>query len=205
MKSIFKNMIFFSLVISLYSCSSFKAQRLDDKESDEKSLSITNKWLTKDTEIAVNKILKKMKKHKGFQRYLEDLGKTPKVFISEVQNDTSEAYFPIEDFNDELLENFSETGEFILIDNNARDAILKELKYQNDGMVDPREIKTIGKQSGADLIIMGAIRMKPASREGKETKQYTVNIRMTDLEKGIEVFRGRAKVNKYSESSSSGW
>jgi penicillin-binding protein activator len=146
-----------------------------------------------------------MKKHRGFKRYLEDLGRTPKVFISEIQNDTSEAYFPIDDFNDELLDNFSATGEFILIDKSARDSILKELQYQNDGMVDTREIKIIGKQSGADLIIMGAIRMKPASRKGKETKQYTVNVRMTDLEKGIEVFRGRAKVNKYSEKSSVGW
>ncbi len=72
-------------------------------------------------------------------------------------------------------------------------------------MVDSGQIKNIGKQAGADLLIFGAVRMQPQSRDGKTIKEYSVNIRMTDLEKGIEVLRTRTKVNKYSEQSSTGW
>lgn len=190
---------------SLSSCGSFKAKRVDADESDEKALEITDKWVSRDTENVVKEVLKQMEKHKGFKRYLAKLGRTPKLFVAEVQNLTSNAYFPIDDMNDEMLNEFSATGEFTLIDAAARENLLKEITYQNNGMVDPAEVKQVGKQSGADLLIFGNVRMKPQQRKGKTIKQYSVNLRMTDLERGVEVFRSRAKVNKYSDQSSFGW
>lgn len=192
-------------LVFLMGCSSFKAQRVDGDEADEKALEITDKWVMRDTENVVQAILKQMKRHKTFQRYLRQKGEAPKLFVAEVQNNTSNAYFPVDDLNDELLNEFSMSGDFILIDEKARQRLLKEIKYQNDGMVDPREAKMVGKQAGADLLIFGNIRMKPETRKGKTIKQYSVNLRMTNIERGTEVWRGRAKVNKYSEQSSSGW
>lgn len=194
-----------TMTMLVTSCGSFKAKRVSGAESDDLAMEITDKWVAKDTEISVEKILKQVQKHRGFQRYLRKFGKAPKVFISEVQNATSEPYFPIDDMNDELLNEFSASGDFILIDAASREKLLKEIKYQNDGMVDPRQAKSIGKQAGADLLIFGAVRMKPASRKGKTIKDYSVNIRMTDLERGIEVLRTRVKIHKYSDQKSTGW
>ncbi len=195
----------FLLLMFAVGCSSFKAERVSRDESDAKAMEITNEWVVKDTELVVADIIKQIKAHQGFQKYLKTTKGTPKLFISEVQNSTSEPYFPINDFNDELLNEFSASGEFILIDAAAREKLLKEIEYQNDGMVDPKEVKDIGKQSGADLLIFGNVNMKPQTRDGQTIKEYTVNIRMTDLEKGIEVLRTRAKVNKYSKQSKAGW
>lgn len=201
--------VWFSLLLvgafGLQSCGSFKAKRVGADESDELAMEITDKWVARDTEISVKKILKQIERHRGFQRYLAKLGRQPKVFISEVQNRTSNAYFPIEDLNDELLNEFSASGDYILIDAAAREKLLKEIQYQNDGMVDPNQVKNIGQAAGADLLIFGAVRMKPKSRGGKTIKEYSVNIRMTDISKGIEVLRTRVKVNKYSDQSSTGW
>ena len=55
------------------------------------------------------------------------------------------------------------------------------------------------------LLVFGSIRMKPKSRGGKTIKEYSVNIRMTDIQKGIEVLRTRSKVNKFSDQSSTAW
>ncbi len=186
------------------SCGSFKAKRVDSRESDEKGLSITDNWMSADTTQAVSDILKQMKKHPGYAKMKARHG-TPKIFIAEVQNETSEAYFPIGDMNDELLNELSLSGEFELVDNKAREAILKEITYQNDGMVDPATAKKIGKQTGADVLIFGNVYMKPEKRDGKTIKEYSVNIRMTDLEKATELLRTRTKVFKYSEKSSIGW
>lgn len=187
------------------SCSSFKAKRVSAEESDDAAMEITDKWVMRDTEITVKKILKQIQKHKGFQRYLAKFDGQPKIFISEVQNQTSNAYFPVADFNDELLNEFSMAGDFVLIDEGARKKLLGEIQYQNDGMVDPSQAKSIGKAAGADLLVFGAIRMQPKSRGGKTIKEYSVNIRMTNIQKGVEVLRTRAKVNKFSDQASSGW
>jgi hypothetical protein len=188
-----------------YSCSSFKAERVDAKTADEKGLEITDNWMSEDTRKAVKEILKQMRSHRGYKKYMARFRGEPKVFIAEVQNNTSEAYFPIDDMNDEFLNEISASGEFILVDAQAREKILEEITYQNDGMVDPSTAKQIGKQLGADFMIFGSVYMKPEKRDGKTIKEYSVNLRMTSIEKAIEVLRVRTKVYKYSDKDSYSW
>ena len=71
---------------------------MDANESDEKGLAITDNWMSADTTQAVTDIVKQMKAHPGFNK-MKARHQTPKVFIAEVQNQTSEAYFPIGDLN----------------------------------------------------------------------------------------------------------
>lgn len=190
----------------MVSCASFKAERQDAKDSDESAMDITDNWLQKDTEDTIGKVVKLMKKHKGYKRYMSRYrGGQPKIFVGEVQNKTSESYFPIDDMNDEFLNELSASGDFVLVDASARDKILEEITYQNDGMVSLGTAKTVGKQIGADLMIFGTVYMKPEKRDGKTVKQYSINIRLTDIEKGIEVMRVRTKVYKYSDQSSYSW
>jgi len=193
-----------ALTLTISSCGSFKAKRVDANEADEKGLEITDNWMSADTTQAISDIIKQMKAHPGYARMKQRFG-TPKVFVAEVQNQTSEAYFPIGDLNDELLNELSMSGEFELVDNQAREKILKEVTYQNDGMVDPATAKKIGKQTGADVMIFGNVYMKPEKRSGKTIKEYSVNIRMTDIERATELLRTRTKVNKYSEKNATGW
>ena len=167
MKYLFLLFIFTSLL----SCSSFKAERVGAKDADEKGLEITDNWMSEDTRQTVKELLKQMREHKGYKKYRARFRGEPKVFIGEVQNNTSEAYFPIGDLNDEFLTEISKTGEFILIDAAAREKILDEITYQNDGMVDPSTAKQIGQQIGADLMIFGSIYMKPEKRDGKKIKE----------------------------------
>jgi len=198
-------LIVLSAAVLLTSCSSFKAERVDAKTSDEKAMSITDNWVAEDTRKAVSEILKQLRNHRGYKKYIKRHRDEPKVFIAEVQNNTSEAYFPIADLNDEFLNEVSATGEFVLVDAAARDKILEEVTYQNDGMVDPSTSKQIGKQLGADLMIFGSVYMKPEKRDGKTIKEYSVNIRLTDIERGVEVLRTRARIYKYSDKASMGW
>lgn len=193
-----------ALTLFATSCGSFKAERVDANTSDEKGLSITDNWMSADTTQAIADVVKQMRAHPGYSKMKAKFG-TPKVFVAEVQNQTSEAYFPIGDMNDELLNELSLSGEFELVDNQAREKILKEITYQNDGMVDPATAKKIGKQTGADIMIFGNVYMKPEKRDGKTIKEYSVNMRMTNIETATEVLRTRTKVFKYSEKSKVGW
>lgn len=201
----FLTALLLSATLALQGCASFKAERLSTAEGDEKAMEITDEWLLTDTQNTVGEIMKKMDNNRGFRSYLNELGHRPKLFIAEVQNETSEAYFPIDDMNDELLTQMSETGEFRLIDAAARDRILKEIQYQNEGMVKQSDIQKIGKQTGAELLIFGAVRMNPKTFKGKTIKEYTVNMRFTDITSGEEVARMRTTVSKYSKRSGLGW
>ena len=198
--------LLFLLVLAFIGCGpALKTQRVSMDESDELASTITDQWVSKDTKLCVEDILKKIIANRTFQEYRGSLGRRPKVFIAQVNNQTSEAYFPIADLNDELLTEFSMEGSFTLIDSAVRERLLKEIQYQNDGMVDPNQAKSIGKASGADLMIFGDIRMVPKTMGGRTIKEYSVNMRMTNIETGEEVLRVRYQVNKYSQQKKSGW
>lgn len=203
MKKIFT---LFLLIIFNISCApTIKTERISLEESDELASNITDEWVMTDTEIAVKETIKQINNNKSFQKYLYNLGRRPRIFIAEMQNDTTEPYFPIEDINDELLNEFSQSGKYILIDADARQKILEEITYQNDGMVKEEDIKKIGKTSGADLMIFGNVRLNQKTFLGKTIKDYSVNIRITDIESGEEVARTRYKLSKYSKRSKVAW
>ena len=206
MKKNIAKVVCISSILLVAACGpKIKTERVSLEKSDELAMTITDEWIMTDTQNAVKAILEQIEQHRGFQAYLAKLGRKPKIFVADVQNQTSEAYFPIADLNDELLNEFSFSGDYILIDNNAREKLLKEIKYQNDGMVRPEDVKKIGRASGADLLIFGDIRMKPQTLKGRTIKDYSVNIRMTDLETQEEVLRTRFKTSKYSKRSGAGW
>ncbi len=92
-----KKILMSVIMVTLISCGSFKAQRVDNKTSDEKSMEITDNWMGEDTRLAVKTLISQMEKHRGFKRVMKNHKGVPKVFIAEVQNSTSEAYFPIDD------------------------------------------------------------------------------------------------------------
>lgn len=181
-------------------CSSFKAERVDDAKADEKAMEITDNWVDGDTIRVMDGAIKQMMAHKRFNEYNTKFqGKRIKLFVGEIRNNTTESYFPIRDLEDALLEKMSNSDEFTLIDASRRDALLKEITYQNDGMVEPSQAKKVGKQSGADVMIFGDINMKPETRDGKTIKTYTVNLRLTDIQSAEEICRVREKINKFSK------
>ncbi len=202
-----KNLLIVGLLsFGVISCASFKAERVDEKKADDKAMEITDNWVDGDTIRVVAGAIEQIRVHKRFSEYEGRFaGKRIKAFVGEIRNNTSEAYFPVKDVEDAILEKLSNSDSFTLIDAARREQILKEITYQNDGMVDPAQAKKVGKQSGADVMIFGDINMKPESRNGKTIKTYSVNLRLTDIQSSEEVCRVREKINKFSENNGSKW
>ena len=196
---IISSALLFAGILSLSACASFKAERVDDAKADEKAMEITDNWVDGDTIRVIDGTIKQINAHKRFAEFSSKFnGKRIKLFVGEIRNNTSESYFPVKDLEDALLEKMSNSDNFTLIDAAKREHILKEITYQNDGLVDPKQAKKVGKQSGADVMIFGDINMKPETRDGKTIKTYTINLRLTDIESSEEICRAREKINKFS-------
>ena len=194
------------LVLSVFvlaSCGpTMKAERLTTQAGDAKALTITNEWVATDTELAVNDLLGKLTSTGRYKRYLREHGyKVPKMFIGEVENQTSEDNFPITALNNKILNKLFDDGEFDIISIKDRERILKEIKYQHGGMVKASDIKKIGKASGADLILSGEVVMEDKRLGGKTLKEYSISLRLVEIETGEEVSRALYETTKYSKQS----
>jgi hypothetical protein len=175
------------------------------EEGDARLSVITDDWVSTDTQQSIDAILSQMDSSRPLQRFMAAHGGRPVIFVGEIQNGTSEPYLPIADFNERFLTAIFNLGEFRIVDRDARAAILAEITYQNDGMVDPAQARSIGKQTGAELAVFGAIRMQPKTLQGRTVKEYSVNIRITELETSDVVFMGVHQIQKASKRSGSRW
>ena len=200
-----KKLVWVLLLLSLSACAAAPPKSSDPVASTkphqpESPDHVASKWLNTDTKEAIAFIMEEIKNSTKLQGYLERRNERPKLLVGEMQNNTCEADFPLEDMNEKLLTALFNQGDFMLIDKKARKAILAEITYQNDGTVDPAQAKKIGKEHGADIAIFGAVRMLPNVLEnGKTIKEYSVNLRITELETGLSVFSMGYDKQKFSE------
>ena len=95
-----------ALLLILTACGpTIKAQRMTTSEGDKKAMTITDDWVATDTNLAVDYITDKLTNTGRYKRYLRENGyETPKIFIGEVENNTSEDSFPISALNNKILE-----------------------------------------------------------------------------------------------------
>lgn len=193
--------MFLVVLLLLAACGpTIKAERMTTSQGDKKAMQITDDWVATDTNLAVDFITEKLTNTGRYKRYLRENGyKIPKIFIGEVENNTSEDSFPISVLNNKLLDYFFESGDFDVIDQKNRKKLLDEIKYQNSGMVKESDIKSIGKASGADLILFGEVVMDEKRMGGQTLKEYSVIIKLTDVESGEEVSRVTYETTKYSK------
>jgi uncharacterized protein (TIGR02722 family) len=202
-----KKIILSLLAFSLASCGAkMRAERLSTSEGDKKAMTITDEWLTTDTNMASKSIVEKILNHGRYKRYLREKSyKTPKMFVGEIENRTSEDNFPVIALSNRILNDLFEDSNVDLVSAKDREKILKEIKYQNDGMVKPSDIKSIGKASGADVMLFGEVVMEEKRLEGKTLKEYSISMRLVDIESGEEIARTLFETTKYSKRKKIGW
>ncbi len=77
---------------------------------------------------------------------------------------------------------------FRLVERGQLDSVMKELKVQNTGLMDPKTIQRIGQLSGCDLIVVGSI---------SDRGQFlVVNCRMLETETGKSLIAGQVEMRK---------
>ena len=201
-----KYILFFIVCLFMSSCGpTLRAQRMTTEEGDKEAMTITDEWVATDTNLAVKSILKKLLNHRRYQEYLDTKNNTPKLMVGIIENQTSEDNFPITALNNKLVNDIFESGDFNLISAKDRERVLNEIKFQNSGLVKESEMKKIGRMSGADLLMSGEVVMQDKILKGRTLKEYSLTIRLVDIESGEEVARALYETTKYSQKKGFGW
>ena len=82
------------------------------------------------------------------------------------------------------------------LNNQQRDKILAEIKYQNSGMVESKSRKKAGRQIGADFMLSGAISSSVHTRDGLKTVTYQTALTLTNLETSEIAWSGKKLIKK---------
>lgn len=155
----------------------------------------------KTAEVMINGLLKK-----PWLAYYQERNKSrPVVIVDMIENRTDE-HIDTKALTESIQNELINSGRVRFVNKGRRDAILKEIKYQQDsGMVSKDSAKKKGKQTGADYMLSGSISSHHHTKGDVKTRTYQTNLTLTNLETAEIEWSDKHAIKKRFERSGTSW
>ncbi len=105
----------------------------------------------------------------------------PIVVVADVENRTDE-HIDTQALSEDIRNALINSRKVRYVNKGQREAILKEIEYQNSGAVNKQQAKQTGKQIAADYLLHGSISSIVSSEGNRKNVTYQVELSLTNLE-----------------------
>lgn len=191
-------------VLSLYAlgCTSFQGQYSDPDEVEI----IDDRWNETDARKTAAHLVDAMINKPWIIEYSASHNKQrPILVLADVENRTDE-HLDVRALTDYITDELVNTGKVRFVNAQAREKINQELNYQHSsGRVDPAKAVAIGKQIGAQFLIMGAISSQVHTQKGIKTVSYQTVLNLTNVETSELEWSDKYIVKKKFKKSGASW
>lgn len=132
-------------------------------------------------------------------------GTPPVLFISTVQNNTSE-HINVQSLTNAISTRLINSGKFNFIDPTQIAAVKRQLNFQHkSGMVNQSTAVQLGKQIGAHYMLYGDIASMSARNSKVQTLDFQVTMKLMNIQTGLIVWQGEKQIAKKAERKGFGW
>ena len=173
-----KQRLFFTVLIllSLAGCAT-KVERI----KVDKVVDLSGRWNDSDAHMVSQGMIKDCLEGRWLTNFMKENGRNPTVIVGTVENNSSEhinASLFVKSLESELIK----SGKVDFVASKVeRPEVREERKDQQDGWTDPKTIKPIGKEVGADFMLRGSINTVTDDAKGKYVILYQVNLELVDM------------------------
>jgi len=130
--------------------------------------------------------------------------KRPVVVVYPIRNKTSQ-HINTEQILTSIRTRLLRSGKFIFVNRDSDDALIKEVKYQqNSGLVDQTKVKKFGKQVAPDFALTGTVTEIVQRADGVKDVFYNVSLELKNLETGVLEWADEKKIRFKSSKSTFG-
>lgn len=148
-------------------------------------------WSDTDLKMVCDDVFAQLSRHCAAKKP----GEKPIVMISRIQNRSNEVLDTLL-IGNTIFTAMSSTGQFELVDAQAREDIAAEYEYQQSGYVDPSQSKGPGHQTAAGYMLRGELYQITNTKGWSEVKYYKLTMRLTDIEKGTMLGQWDSEIKK---------
>ena len=186
----------------LLSCTSFSGQYADPDEVEI----LDDRWNETDARKTAQHLINGMMSKPWLAEYTAShKAQRPIVVVAEIENRTDE-HIETEALSEYITDELLNTGKVRFVNAKAREKINKELSYQHDsGLVDPNKMVAIGKQIGAQFLVMGAISSQVHTQDKLKSVTYQTALTLTNVETAEIEWSDKYLVKKKFKRSGARW
>jgi len=193
MKKIVISVMALGLCAALIGCASTKVKRVDVDET----IDFSGRWNDSDSRMTASEVINDCLSRGWVDNFREQKGRRPVVIVGDVKNKTDE-HINVDVFIKDLERALINSGKVRFVaSRDERGGIREERLDQNrEGFTDPETIKQIGKETGADFMLIGSLNSIKDETSGRYVILYQVNAEMIDLLTNEKVWIGQNHLKK---------
>ena len=185
-------LIFMFLLVGLTGCLTTKVERVKVDEQ----IDLSGKWNDTDAMMAAKEMVQSALAGSWRETFMKEKGKTPVVIVGHVENRSYEhidTQVVTKYLESELLNSGKVT---FVVAPDERKGVRDERQDQQQGLTDPETIKKIGKEVGADYMLIGSVNSVKDEIKGQYAVLYQVNLELINLETNVKVWLGQKQIKK---------
>ncbi|MCA9408535.1 MAG: penicillin-binding protein activator LpoB [Candidatus Omnitrophica bacterium] len=188
--------VYFVLILGAFSmsgCASTKVERVDVDEQ----IDLSGDWNDYDAMLVSQEMIKDCLSRPWIHDFVKKEGSDPVVIVGNIRNRTNEhinSQVFVKYLERELLNSGKVTFVASAIE---RGGIRDEREDQAKGFTDPDTMAEIGKEHGADYMLIGTVNSVIDQVKRKSVNYYQVNLELVDMSTNKKVWIGQKEIKKY--------
>jgi uncharacterized protein (TIGR02722 family) len=153
-------------------------------------------WNDYDAMLASQELIGDALSHPWLDRFDAVQKRKPVVIVGQVAN-RSDEHINTQVITKNLERELTNSGRVVFVATPAeREDVRDEREDQHKGWTDPSTIKEIGKERGADYMLLGSINSVTDEIRGKAARFYQVNLELIDITTNEKVWIGQKEIKK---------
>lgn len=188
-------MILSALVVM--GCATTKVERVDVAEK----IDLSGGWNDYDAKLVSEEMIKDCVENPWWLNFVKDKGRNPVVIVGSVENRSHEHINSLV-FVKFIERDLLNSGKIIFVASPVeRDEIRDEREDQQKGLTDPATIAQMGRERGADYMLIGSIDSVKDEVKGKYAILYQVNLELVNLTTNEKTWIGQKQIKKFVKNS----
>lgn len=174
-------------------CASTRVKRVDVAET----VDFSGRWNDSDSRMTASTVIEDCLSQGWIDDFREQSGRKPVVIVGDIKNRTDE-HINVDVFMKDLEQALVNSSKVRFVaSRDERQGIRQERFDQNqEGLTDPETIKQIGKETGADFMLIGSVNSVKDETSGRYVILYQVNTELVDLLTNEKVWIGQNHLKK---------
>ncbi len=188
----FRSKLIFILPILIAGCTT-KVSRVQT----DSTIDLTGRWNDTDSRLVAEEMIKDCLSQRWLYKW-ESENKRPTVIVGKIVNKSHE-HISVETFTKDMERALLNSGKVNFVATKTEREQLREEKADMAENASARTAKSMGEETGADLMLVGTINTIVDQEGSRAVVFYQTNLELIEIESNQKVWIGEKKIKKYVE------
>jgi len=166
----------------------------------DSTVDLSGKWNDADSRFVADEMIEDALSQRWLYKY-QEAGERPTVIVGNIVNKTHE-HISVETFVKDIERALLNSGQVDFVASKTEREQLREEKSDMQQNASVQTAKSLGEETGADLMLIGSINTIVDQQGGDAVVFYQTNMELIEIESNRKVWIGEKKIKKLVERSS---